>query len=350
MSEWILAVVAALAGGGVAWTLAQARARARQAEGRAAEAERKAIEALVAPLAEALATYQREARGLEEKRLREISSVGEQMRSVAETQALLHAETSKLASALRSPQVRGRWGEMTLRRIAEVAGLSAHCDFEEQPTVGADGGRQRPDMIVRLPAGRRIVVDAKAPLAGYLDALEARGEREKDEALRRYAGQVRSHVTNLASKEYWEQSPGSPEFVVLFVPNDSFLAEAALKDPGLLEYAVGRRVVIATPASLIALLLAVAYGWRQASISENAEKVSALGQELYGRMATLAEQMAKIGGALGRAVESYNAAVASIESRVFPSARKLGELGAGGAREVEVLQPVDERPRLAPEP
>ncbi len=300
------------------------------------------LRALVQPLSEALAAYQKETN-------REMGSVGNELRKLAETHTALQGETAKLANALRSPQIRGRWGEMTLRRTAEMAGMSVHCDFVEQETSG--DGRLRPDMIVKLPAGRQIVVDAKAPLDGFLDAMEALTEEAREAALARYSGQVNRHIAGLASKDYWEQFPQAPEFVVLFIPTDSFLAAAAERDPSLLESALAKRIILATPSTFIALLLAVAYGWRQEKLADNAQRVSDLGQELYDRMATLADHLGKIGGALGKAVESYNAAVGSWETRVFPSARRFKELGAGGKKEFEELQPVDQtaRPLIVPE-
>lgn len=309
------------------------------------ESRRKAIETMVQPLAETLTAYQQETKALEDKRLREYSTVGEQLRAVAVGQATLQSETAKLVNALRSPQVRGRWGEIALRKTAELAGMSPHCDFVEQASVATGEGRIRPDMVVRLPAGREVVVDSKVPLGGFLEALEAKTDEERDTALLKHAAQVNQHVTKLASKEYWDQFVSTPEFVVLFIPNDSFLAAAAEKDPVLVESALSKKVVIATPATFIALLRAIAYGWRQELLTENAQRISMLGQELADRMGTLADHLVRVGGAIGRAVDSYNAAVASFESRVFPTARKFQALGAGGKKEIQELQPIDPRPR-----
>src|SRR5262249_34081018 len=274
---------------------------------------------------------------------RELGSVGNELRKLAETHTTLQGETAKLANALRSPQIRGRWGEMTLRRTAELAGMSVHCDFVEQETGG--DGRLRPDMIVKLPAGRQIVVDAKAPLDGFLDAMEAVTEEAREAALVRYSAQVNRHIASLASKDYWEQFPQAPEFVVLFIPTDSFLAAAAERDSSLLQSALAKKIILATPSTFIALLLAVAYDWRQQPLAENAQRASDLGQELYDGMATLAEHLGKVGGTLSKAVESYNAAVASWETRVLPSARRFKELGAGGKKDFEELQPVDQTAR-----
>jgi DNA recombination protein RmuC len=300
------------------------------------------LQGLVRPLNETLTNYQKEARSLEEKRLQEVGLVGQQLTT-------LQNETAKLVNALRSPQVRGRWGEIALRRTAELAGMSLHCDFVEQHTLFSEEGSVRPDMIVRLPAGREVVVDSKVPLEGFLQALEATTEPEREAALQRHASQIQQHVTKLAAKDYWDQLSSTPEFVVLFIPNDSFLAAAAEKAPDLIESAIAKKVIIATPATFIALLRAIAYGWRQEALAENAERISQLGQELYDRLATLAEHFSKLGGSIGKAVEAYNLAVGALESRVFPSARRFKELGAGTKKEVEELPLVNQRVRpLAP--
>ncbi|PWB78500.1 MAG: DNA recombination protein RmuC [Candidatus Methylomirabilota bacterium] len=309
------------------------------------ESRRKAIETMIQPLGDTLLAYQQETKALEDKRLREYSTVGEQLRAVALGQTTLQNETAKLVNALRSPQVRGRWGEIALRKTAELAGMSPHCDFVEQASVTTGEGRIRPDMVVKLPAGREVVVDAKVPLGGFLEALEAKTDDGREAALQKHATQVNQHVMKLASKEYWDQFASAPEFVVLFIPNDSFLAAAAEKDPVLVESALSKKVVIATPATFIALLRAIAYGWRQERLTENAQRISALGQELADRMATLAEHLVRVGGTIGKTVDSYNAAVASFENRVFPTARKFQALGAGGKKEIQELQPIDQKPR-----
>lgn len=309
------------------------------------ETRKKAIEVLVQPLTDALSAYQKEARELEDKRLRDLSSVGAQLQALAVAQTTLQSETAKLVNALRSPQVRGRWGEIALRKTAELAGMSPHCDFVEQVSVTTEDGRLRPDMVVKLPAGREVVVDSKVPLGGFLEALEAKTDEEREAALTKHASQVNQHVTKLASKEYWDQFTAAPEFVVLFIPNDSFLAAAAEKDPALVESALTKKIVIATPTTFIALLRAIAYGWRQELVAESAQRISAIGQELSDRMGTLADHLIKVGGAIGKAVESYNATVASFESRILPSARKFRVLGAGGKKAIEELQPIDQTPR-----
>jgi len=337
----------ALAGNNAGFlTLAEEKFRALKDEAAVdLDARKKAIEELVRPISETLSTYQDESKALEEKRLRELGTVGEQLRAVAVAQTTLQSETAKLVNALRSPQVRGRWGEITLRKTAELGGMSPHCDFVEQETVVTEGGRLRPDMIVKLPAGREVVVDSKVPLGGFLEALEANTDQERESALAKHANQVNQHVIKLAAKEYWDQFALAPEFVVLFIPNDSFLAAAAEKDPNLVESALAKKVVIATPTTFIALLMAIAYGWRQELVQESAQRISSLGQELSDRMGTLVDHLVKVGASLGRAVESYNAAVGSFEGRVLPSARKFRALGTGAKKEIEELQPVDQTPR-----
>ncbi|MFA6600224.1 MAG: DNA recombination protein RmuC [Candidatus Omnitrophota bacterium] len=309
------------------------------------ETRKVAIETLVGPLNEALANYQASAKELEEKRLREMSAVGQQLSSLAAAQVTLQGETAKLVNALKSPQVRGRWGEVALRKTAELAGMSSYCDFVEQESVTTEDGRLRPDMIVKLPTGREVVVDSKVSMAGFIEALEAKTDGERDAALLRHAAQINQHVKQLSAKEYWDQFPLAPEFVVLFIPNDSFLAAAAEKDPNLIENALNKKVVIATPTTFIALLKAIAYGWRQEVLAENAQKISSLGQEISDRIATIVDHFNSVGKSLGKAVESYNAATASFETRLLSSARKFKELGASGKKEVEAIEPVDHMPR-----
>src|SRR5262249_34616197 len=274
------------------------------------------------------------------KRLKEIGAVGEQLRAVAETQSVLQRETAKLISALKSPNVRGRWGEITLRKTAELAGMSSYCDFREQETADTEGSRLRPDMVVKLPAEREVVVDSKVPLGGFLEALEAQSDAERAFALEKHAKQVAQHVSKLSSKEYWGQFRSAPEFVVLFIPNDSFLAAAAEKDPELVESALAKRIVIATPTTFIALLRAIEFGWRQRIAVENAEHIRNLGQELSDRFGILVDHLAKLGTALGKAVECHNAAIASFEARILPAARRFKTLGAGGRKAIEELQPI----------
>jgi DNA recombination protein RmuC len=303
------------------------------------------LEALVTPLSETLRVYQQETKALEDKRLREFSTVSEQLKHLAMAQSSLQSETSKLVNALRSPHIRGRWGEIALRKTAELAGMSMYCDFHEQPNVATETGRLRPDMIVKLPAGREVIVDSKVPLNGFLESLEAHTDEARNLAIKRHTNHVKTHVRQLSSKEYWDQFSAAPEFVVLFIPNDSFLAAAAEQDPSLIESALSQKVVIATPTTFIALLRAIAYGWRQEQVTESAERISQLGQELAERIGIMVEHFAKVGQTLGRAVESYNTTVASLETRILPSARKFKELGVNTRKEIPDLQPVEQRPR-----
>ena len=309
------------------------------------ETRRLAIQALVGPLQQALDGYQKEARGIEERRQHDLGAVGQQLRDVAVTHQALRAETNKLVQALRAPNVRGRWGEIALRRVAELAGMSTFCDFLEQETVQGETSRLRPDVIVRLPSDRVVIIDAKVPLAAYLDAVEAGDEYHRDLALAKHLTQVRAHVTRLAARGYAAEIEQSAEFVVLFIPNDSFLAAAAERDADLVDWALGQRVVLATPATLFALLRAVEYGWRQERVAEDAQRISAVGRELSERMASLVEHLSHMGGSLGKTVKAYNQAVASLESRVLPTARKLESLGAGSRKPIQSMQPIDQAPR-----
>lgn len=309
------------------------------------EARKKAIETLVNPLSQALSAYQNEAKSLEEKRVKELTSVGQHLDSLATAHVTLQNETAKLVNALRSPQIRGRWGEIALRKTAELAGMSPYCDFIEQESVTTEDGRLRPDMIVKLPAGREVVVDSKVSLIGFLEALEAKTDAEHDTALLKHTSHVAQHVSKLSSKEYWGQFPLAPEFVILFIPNDTFLAAAAEKDPNLIESAINKKVIIATPTTFIALLRAIAFGWKQQILAENAQKICALGQEIADRIATIVEHFNNVGKSLRKAVDSYNSATASFETRLLSSARKFKELGSEGKKDIEDLQAVDQIPR-----
>lgn len=310
------------------------------------DSRKLAIEEMLKPISETLTAYQKESKDLEEKRLKEISTVGEQLRSLAVAQTSLQNETAKLVNALKSPQVRGRWGEIALKKTAELAGMSKYCDFVEQESVTTDTGRLRPDMVVKLPAGREVVVDSKVPLAGFMDALEAQTDELRSAALARHALQMKQHVAKLSAKEYWSQFPTIPEFVVMFIPNDSFLAAAAEQDPNLVESALVQGVIIATPTTFIALLRAIAFGWRQETIAESAQHICDLGQELSDRLATMTEHLVTLGRSLQRSVESYNSTAGSFESRVLTAARKFKELGAVGKKELGEVSIIDQVPRL----
>jgi len=258
----------------------------------------------------------------------------------------LRSETSNLVQALRSPVVRGQWGEIQLRRVVEMAGMLNYCDFVEQETVKTEGGNLRPDLIVKLPAGKTIVVDAKAPVSHFLDAMAADDDNQRKLKLQAYAKLVRDRITELGRKSYWDQFENTPELVVMFLPGDHFHSAALEADPSLLEYGVEQRVLVATPVNLIGLLRAVAYGWRQESIAANAKEISELGAELYKRISDLGGHWIELGRNLSRTVESFNGAVGSLESRVLVSARRFRELGAASsAANIDVVEPVERTPR-----
>ena len=304
-----------------------------------------AMDGMIKPLYETLRRYEEQIKTMEEGRHKAYGSLTEQLRTMASTQENLQKETSNLVTALRKPQVRGRWGEMQLRRVAELSGMSIHCDFTEQQSVDTEKGKIRPDMIVHLPMGREIVVDSKVSLEAYLDTVNAATEDEKKVIMEKHAQQVRAHMNKLASKDYWSQFKQSPEFVILFIPGESFLSAAVEVDSSLIEDGIRKKVIIATPTTFIALLRAIAYGWRQEQVTKNAQEISDLGRQLYERMSMLAQHFDNIGKNLEKAIGSYNKAVGSMESRVLPSIRKFRELGVTGAEEIPVLEQVDQVPR-----
>ncbi len=305
----------------------------------------QAIDELVKPLEESLRRYEDQLRQAEQVRQREYGGLDQQLKFMAESHQRLQQETSNLVKALRSPSVRGRWGEMTLRRVAELAGMVAHCDFLEQDTVSSMEGLLRPDMVVCLPGGRQIVVDAKTVLAAYLDAYEAQDEPQRQAHLLRHAGQVRTRMDALSLKAYWTQFAQTPEFVVLFLPGEQFLGAALEQDPTLIEDGFAQGVVLATPTTLMALLRAVAYGWRQEQLTEHAEQAGRLGKDLYERMAVLTDHLNEIGQALGKSVGAYNKAVGSLESRVLPATRKFKDLGISSDKHIALLEACDSEPR-----
>jgi DNA recombination protein RmuC len=300
-----------------------------------------ALSALVSPIRQALEKTEQQIAGLERERRDAFSSLRSQIESLSLGQVALQRETRNLVGALRRPEVRGRWGELTLKRVVELSGMSEHCDFTEQPSVSGSEGTLRPDLIVRMPDGRELVVDAKTPLDAYLEAIEAPSDELKALALARHAQQLEARVRELASKAYWNQFPKSPEFAVLFLPGDQFLSAALIERPELLETALAQSVIIATPATLIALLKAVAYGWRQTVVAENAALIRDLGQELHRRLGTFLAHLARTGQRLSSAVEAYNSAVGSIERQVLPQARRFTELGAVSGEALESLEPVE---------
>ncbi len=305
----------------------------------------QAIDSLVKPLHDSLQRYDEQMRLLEQSRQSAYGGLDQHLKSLAESHQRLQQETGNLVKALRAPTVRGQWGEITLKRVAELAGMVDHCDFVEQETVTGDEGRFRPDMVVQLPGGRQIIVDAKTVLAAYLDAHEAQDDVVRAEALRRHAEQVRSRMDELSLKAYWSQFERAPEFVVLFLPGEQFLGAALDQDPRLMEEGFARGVVLATPATLIALLRAVAYGWRQEQLTAHAEEAGRLGKDLYERMAVLTEHLNDVGHALGKSVSAYNRAVGSLETRILPAARRFKELGISSEKEIPVLEPAELLPR-----
>jgi DNA recombination protein RmuC len=315
------------------------------------ETREQAIQGLVSPLIETLKRYDTQIQEMEKTRQSAYGSLEEQLRNLAAVNQQLQKETGTLANTLKGgPAVRGRWGEMTLRRVAELAGMSEHCDFTEQENFESATGRQRPDMIVHLPNGREIAVDAKAPLQAFLDAAAATTEDERREKLSRHAQLVRDRMKELSTKAYWDQFDPAPEIVVLFLPGESFFSAALEQDRTLLEDGMQKHVVIATPTTLIALLRAVSFGWRQEKIAQNARQISALGKDLYDRVRSFLSHFEGIGSSLKRATESYNRAVGSLESRVLPSVRRFKELGAATGDSIAELEPVDETTRELNEP
>ncbi|QSB13881.1 DNA recombination protein RmuC [Natronosporangium hydrolyticum] len=371
VSTLAVVVVCLAAGAAVGWLAARTRATTQLAELRAtlvatrqgearleqslraltyeATAEsHEAVSRAVAPLQETLLRYEQRVAELE----RERTDAYAELRTVS---GELRQETKQLVAALRAPQVRGRWGEHQLRRIVEAAGMLAHCDFSEQVTASIEEKTVRPDLVVRLHGGRTVVVDAKAPFEAYLAAMEARDEAGREKHLATHAGHLRRHVDSLAAKSYWSAFPQAPEFVVLFVPADPFLDAALRHDPSLLEHAFTRDIVLATPATLVALLRTVAYAWRQEALARNAAEVHTLARELYARLSTMGDHLSKLGGSLGGAVTAYNKAVGSLEARVLVSARKLAELGVADSElpapeQVETAPRQPQAPELVNEP
>jgi len=309
-----------------------------------------AIDQMVAPVKETLGKFDAKLGELEKARLGAYESLKTQVQGLADSQNALKTETGNLVKALRAPQVRGRWGEIQLRRVVELAGMLDHCDFLEQQSVNTEDGRLRPDMIVKLPGGKNVVVDAKAPLAAYLEALEAPDEATRTEKMKAHARQIREHLRSLGQKAYWQDFKPTPEFVVLFLPGEMFYSAALEQDPGLIEEGVGQKVILATPTTLIALLKAVSFGWRQEALAVNAAQISELGRELHQRLGTLGGYFAKLGDQLDKAVEVYNQATSSLETRVLVTARRFTQLGAGNPTEITTTEPIQKQTRMLQAP
>ena len=303
----------------------------------------QAIDSLVKPLKESLEKVDTKIGEMEKSRASAYGQLSEQLKSLGTAQGLLQAEAAKLSTALRSTTTAGTWGELQLRRVVEMSGMSAYCDFTEQQT--AVSGTFRADLVVRLPGGQQIVVDAKAPNDAYREAANASDDAVRTAKLAEHAAKVRSHIDALGAKDYWAQFQPSPEFVVLFLPGDQFLSGALQSDPTLIDRAINKKVLLATPATLIALLKAAAYGWRQESVSKNAEAIADLGRQLYDRIANFAEHLDKVGRGLESASKSYNAAVGSFETTLLPGARKFSELGAKGVKDLPAPASVETAPR-----
>lgn len=308
----------------------------------------KAIENLVKPLAEALAKTELQIRSMEKERQEAYGSLTRHLQSMAETQQQLQGETRNLVQALRRPEVRGQWGELALKRLAELAGMVEHSDFHEQVQINTEAGRMRPDMVVHLPGGREIVVDAKTPLDAYLSAIEAPDLETRKKYFEQHARKVRERVKELAAKAYWDQFQNAPDFVVLFIPGEQFLGAALDVDRGLFEDALRQKIILATPANFVALLRTVAYGWRQEALAENAQKIRDVGEDLYNRLAVFSEHLARLGRSLGSAVGDYNKAVGSYEAKVLPGARKFADMGVGGTRALEEPEQIEKGLRDVP--
>ncbi len=307
---------------------------------------KNAIAGIVEPVRESLHRVDRQLQEIEGARREAYGKLTEQVGSLAQAQRILHTETANLAQALKSPVVRGRWGEVQLRRVVELAGMEEYCDFEEQIEIGGGEGGARPDMVINLTGGRQIAVDAKASLQAYLEALEAQGEQAQSAKLWEHSQQVRARVNELASKGYSQRLGRSVEFVILFIPGEVFFSAALRAAPDLIEESANKGIILASPTTLLAMLKAVAYGWREQRLADNAQRISEVGRELHERLARMVEHLGGLGRSLEKSVEAFNSSVGSFNSRVMPSVQRLADLGAAGPREVPILEEVDNRPRL----
>jgi len=305
-----------------------------------------AIDEIVKPIRESLAKVDTKLHDVEKARVEAYAELREQVRQVGATQATLQSETANLVKALRTPNVRGRWGEIQLRRVVELAGMLEHCDFHEQSTVTTEDGRFRPDVVVELPGQKHLVVDAKAPLMSYLQALEATDDATRDAMYRDHARQVRDHIGRLSGKAYWSQFTSTPELVIMFLPGETFYSTALQYDPGLIEFGVEQRVLVCSPTTLIGLLRSVAYGWRQEQVAENAQQISKLGRDLYERLLKMSEHFEDLRRNLDRTVDAYNRTVGSYEGRVLVAGRRFKELGATGLAELPEAGAVERAPRM----
>jgi len=301
----------------------------------------KAVESLVGPIKEALQKAEQQIQSMEHARKEAYGALTKHLETMTQTQDQLKTETQNLVKSLRRPEVRGQWGELTLKRLTELAGMVEHCDFTQQESVSTEDGMLRPDMVVRMPDGREIVVDVKTPLDAYLNAMEATDDAARTRHLEHHARKVRERVTELSRKAYWSQFKNAPDFVVLFIPGDQFLSAALDIDHGLLEDALRQKVILATPTSFVALLRAVAYGWRQEALAANAGDIRDVGEKLYTRLATFSEHLARLGASLDSSISHYNRAIGSFDSKVLPGARKFVEMGVSPKKPIEPLSQIE---------
>lgn len=310
------------------------------------EKRQQSINDAITPIHKALEKFDEKVNALERSREGAYSSLIQQIKGLMTTQLKLEGETSNLVKALRTPNVRGQWGEMQLRRTVEISGMLNRVDFIEQESTDTEFGRQRPDMLINLPNGKRVIVDAKAPLAAYLDALDAPNPEIQITQLKRHARHIRDHLVKLGSKAYWKQFDETPEFVVLFLPGEAFFSAALEQDPGLIDFGTENQVILATPTTLIALLKTVSYGWRQESMAQEVKTISELGNLLYERIGTFASHFGELRKGLERSVAAYNKTVVSMESRVLPAARKFQDLNIGASKDIERQQPIEVSPKV----